>query len=457
MQLCEKGDIMETPLTMKRTLLYSSASAGLNIMAISVSTWLLFFYSPPPDSGRPIYLPITLVGVLMTITALWDAVIDPFIGHFSDVTRSRWGRRRPFILFATPLTAMLLIFIFTPPGGSSIPLNAAYFFVVITFFYTAYSLVGIPYDGTMPEMAQNPRDLVKLSTWKSILGIVGVMVGALVAAPLFSSMGPLAMAGIVAVVGLVTIWLSLLGIRETDRPIGERLPVVAGFKATLANRQFMYMFASVLIVHIAYAMVTAVLPYFVTTVLGGSEGDVGLLQGLLVILMILSAPLWNWLARRYAHRKLLMLSMVLMGVMIALNAFVGLIPGFDKQIQAYITVGLVGPALGGYFILAYAMMGSVVDYDEMFTHSRREAIYYGTFSLAAGVGPALAALILPFILSQFGYTAANPLGIRVAWVVAGVCSLLGALVFVGYKLGDTPEETRKNLDLADRTTMIAPE
>lgn len=438
---------MDTPLTMKRTLLYSTASAGLNIMAISVSTWLLYFYSPPPDSGRHIYLPITLVGLLMTITSLWDAIIDPFIGHFSDITRSRWGRRRPFIFFATPITAILLIFIFIPPGGESVAINAIYFFIIITLFYTAYSLVGIPYDGTMPEMAQNPKDLVRLSTWKSILGILGVMVGALVAAPLFSSIGPIAMAGIVAVVGLATIWLALLGIRETTRPIGDPMPVIAGIKTTFRNRQFMYMFVSVLIVHAAYAMTTAILPYFITTVLERSEAEVGTFQGLLVLLMILSAPLWNWLARRHPHRKLLMISMVLMGFIIALNAFVGLIPGINKLIQAYITVGLVGPVLGGYFILAYAMMGSVVDYDEMTTHARREAIYYGTFSLAAGIGPSMAALILPFILSHFGYTAANPLGIRVAWVVAGACSLLGALAFIGYKLGDTPEQTRENLGM----------
>jgi glycoside/pentoside/hexuronide:cation symporter, GPH family len=173
----------------------------------------------------------------------------------------------------------------------------------------------------------------------------------------------------------------------------------------------------------------------------------------LVGLMILSAPVWNWLARRVAHRKLLLISMLLMGIIIALNAFVGLIPGVNKLVQAYVTVGLVGPVLGGYFILAYAMMGSVVDYDEMFTHARREAIYYGTFSLAAGIGPALAALILPAILSRYGYTAANPLGIRVAWIVAGVCSLLGALAFIGYRLGDTPEQTRANLGMPSVETQ----
>ena len=112
-----------------------------------------------------------------------------------------------------------------------------------------------------------------------------------------------------------------------------------------------------------------------------------------------------------------------------------------------VTTGSIAPLMGGYFILVYAAMGSVVDYDEMFTGRRREAIYYGTFSLAAGVGPSLAALILPPILDRFGYTAANPLGVRLAWLAIGALALLGAVAFAGYRLGDSPEETRRNLGM----------
>lgn len=434
-------------LSLGRTLLYSSASAGLNIMGITASTWLLYFYSPPPDSGRPVYLPIALVGVLMTISTLWDAFIDPFIGHWSDMLRSRWGRRRPFLIFAAPVAAIALILIWTPPATGSTPLYALYFLGVILLFYTAFSLVGIPYDASMPEMARTPHQLVSLSTWKNIFGILGVMVGALVAAPLFDSIGPLAMGIVVAAVGLLTIWLTLAGLRETDRPLGQPMPVIAGLQATLKNRQFLSMLASVLIVHVAYALVTANLPYFVTLVVGAEEGAVGAFQGVLVALMLLSAPLWNWLSKRYANRKLLMISMLLLAVILALNFSVGKIPGLDPMTHGLITAGLIGPALGGYFILAYAMMGSVVDYDEMFTRARREAIYYGTFSLAASIGPSLAALILPLILDRFGYTAANPLGVQIAWLAAGGFALLGALAFTGYKLGDTPEETRRNLGI----------
>lgn len=101
-------------LLLKGLLLYSSASMGLNIVSLTVGTWLLYFYAPPPDSGRIQYLPVTLVGVLLIVTSLWDAIIDPFIGHWSDTTRSRWGRRRPFLMYGAPVMALALAALILP-------------------------------------------------------------------------------------------------------------------------------------------------------------------------------------------------------------------------------------------------------------------------------------------------------------------------------------------------------
>jgi GPH family glycoside/pentoside/hexuronide:cation symporter len=439
---------MRNELSLKRTLLYSSASAGLNIMGITVSTWLLYFYSPPPDSGRHVYLPIALVGVLMTISSLWDAIIDPFIGHWSDNLRSRLGRRRPFIIFAAPIASLSLIIIWIPPKGGSTAINAIFFFIIITIFYSAFSLVGIPYDGSMPEMASNPQDLITLSTWKNIFGILGVMIGVLAAAPLFESIGPLAMGIVVGTAGLFAIWLTLTGLKETNKPIGAPLPVMEGMKDTLKNKHFLRMFYSVLLVHISYAMVMANLPYFVTVILSESESVVGTFQGILVVLMLISAPLWNFLSKKYANRNLLKVSMYGLALILAINYFAGYMPGLSPIIQGMITVGLLGPLLGGYFILAYAMMGSIVDYDELFTKSRREGIYYGAFSLGASIGPSIAAMVLPLLLGHFGYSMQNSLGIRIAWLVAAFFSLIGAIVFIGYGLGDTINETIKNLKLS---------
>jgi GPH family glycoside/pentoside/hexuronide:cation symporter len=268
-----------------------------------------------------------------------------------------------------------------------------------------------------------------------------------VAALLFESMGPVAMGAVVAMIGLITIWLTLAGLRRTAQPPIAPIGVVEGIRTTFQNRQFLRMFVSALIVHVAYAMILANLPYFVTLVVGKSEGDVAIFQGVVVLIMLAAAPVWNRLGRKYENRKLLVGSMIGLGLAALLNFTVGMISGTPRMAHALVTLALTAPLLGGYFIMAYAAMGSVVDYDEMLTGRRREAIYYGTFSLAAGIGPALAALILPQILEGFGYTAANPMGVRVAWLVTGAIALLGAAAFVGYRLGDTPDETRKNLGL----------
>jgi GPH family glycoside/pentoside/hexuronide:cation symporter len=428
-------------LSFGRIALYSSASAGLNILAITVSTWLLYFYAPPPDSGRPTYLPAVTMGVLLLIATFWDAAIDPFIGHWSDTLRSRWGRRRPFLMFAAPFILLGAIFLWTPPSLTNYALNAAYFIVVILIYHTSYSLVGIPYDASMAEMAPETHSRLGLSYWKSVFGIIGVLIGSLVAAPLFGTIGAVAMGAVVGGVGAVTIYTALLGLRETDRPLGEPMSALDGIKATFQNKQFLILFFSTLAVHIAYQMVLANFPYFVTLVLRQTEGDVGIYQGVLIICMALTGPIWTWLNRKFSQRILLNASMILLGLIFALGFLVG------TSLQAYIFVALIGAALGGYLILIYAMMGNVVDYDEMLTNRRREAIYYGTFSFAIGLGTSVGTLILPLLLESFGYTQANPLGVRLAFPVMAVFIFVGYLLFQKYRIGDTTEETKKNLGM----------
>ncbi|HOM66601.1 MAG: Inner membrane symporter YicJ [Chloroflexi bacterium ADurb.Bin120] len=436
-------------LSLRYKILYSSASIGLNILSITISTWLLYFYSPPVDSGRTIFLPIGVVGAIMTIISLYDALIDPFIGHWSDNLRSKMGRRRPFILFSLPFIAISMVLLWMPPGGSTW-LVAGYLTLIMLVYSSSFSLAGIPYDATMAELAENNAERISLSSWKSVFGIIGVMAGSLLIAPLFESKGALYMGIVTAVVGFVTILLSVPAIRETRKPVGEQIDVIEGLKHTLKNKPFQSMLLSTLLVHIAYAMITANLPYFVTLVIGASEGDVGLYLGVVVILMVLTTPVWNWLGKKYSNAKVMRWSMVLLAVFASSNLLVGQVGLIPAPILAYATLGLIGPFLGGYLILAYSMMGNVVDYDEYLTNRRREAIFYGAFSLAVGIGPSIAAILLPFLLNTFGYTASNPLGVRLVFPVISLVVLLGLLAFCGYNLGDSIEETKHNLGLVEK-------
>jgi len=431
--------------------LYSLASAGLNILAITVSTWLIYFYAPPADSGRVQYLPAALLGVVGFLVGIWDAVIDPFIGHYSDNLRSKFGRRKPFLFLFAPVTAILAVLLWTPPANAGVPLTLAYFLLIVLAYNTAYSLVGIPYDATMPEMAPDAKQRVGLSYWKNVFGIVGVLIGSLVAAPLFGTIGAVAMGAVVGGVALITIWGALFGMKETPNPVGDQMKVMEGIKTTLRNKQFLSVFFSTLLVHITYAMIQADLPYFITLIVGGTEGDVGIFLGIMIIIMAVTGPLWLLFNKKTPQRTLQRIAMIGLAVSIGLLFFVGQIPGVPVDIQAYVILALVGFFLGGYLIVIYAMMGNVVDYDEMLTGRRREANYYGTFSLGVGLGSSVGILVLPQLLEIFGYTRANPLGVRIAFLVMVVFILVGYALFRGYKLGETPEETRKNMNLPEVT------
>lgn len=436
---------MPNSLSFKQKFLYSSTSAGINLIFTTVSTWLLYFWSPPLDLGRPHYLDVTLIGVLLTVGRIWDAIIDPAIGHWSDNIQTPWGRRRPFLILATPAMLISLVLLWTPPAASSGAVNAIYFLVVTIAFHTSFTLVGIPYDSSLPEMASTASERVSLSMWKNLFGTFGVLIGALLVAPLFSSVGGLGMGVVVAGLGAISILLTLTVLRESPVLSTQPMTLRASIRATLRNGQFLRLCWSNLLVQTAYAMLLANLPYFVTLVVGQSEAAVSLFQGVVVITMMLSAPLWSWLSRRYLQRRLLMGAAWGLTVTIALNFAIGMFPRIDNTIAAAISLASLAPFLGGYSILIYAMMASVVDYDEILTGHRREAFHYGTFSLSSGIGLSISSLIVPQIFQMYGYTPTNPLGVRVVFLVAAALIGLGAVALRGYRLGDSIAETQANL------------
>ena len=206
-------------------------------------------------------------------------------------------------------------------------------------------------------------------------------------------------------------------------------------------------FFSTLFIHITYQILLANLPYFVTVVMKSTEGEVAIFQGVLILSMAATGPLWAAWNQRKSQKELLNIAMIAFLVVLSFGFFIGYIPGIPLLVQGLVFMALCGASLGGYLIIIYALMGNVVDYDQLISKQRREAIYYGSFSLALGVGIAIGTLILPQILNMGGFTQDNPMGVRLAFPVMAVFVLTCFLIFRGYKLGDTPKETRKNMQL----------
>ncbi len=439
----------DAPIALSQIILYNLAGFSFNLYDTILYAWLIYFYAPPVDSGRPSYIAIGAVGTILAGGRILDAVSDPLVGYLSDHTRSRWGRRKPYIFVATPLLFLTFILVWSPPVAAVSLANCAYLATILFFYYWAYTGVLIPWFAVLPEMGRNNDQRVKIASFGVAIGIAGALLGGGLSGLLYQRMGPFAMACILGAVAFAAGELTLLGIKENPAVIDAVSP--QGFCRTLkevfADRQTLSFSIMVMFVQLTYQLMLMNVPYMTTLVLGRKEADASILMGEVIILMALSAPLTFWLLKKYSKRTVFRGIIIAMATGFALCFFIGTTEFIPPFIQAMMLFPLAAIPVGGMFIASIAMIADLTDYDELKYGKRREAIYYGIYGIVRKSGWALCSLILAGVYKVFGYSAENPMGVRVVWVVCAVSCLAGLAAFIPYKLGDSKAETREIMNL----------
>jgi len=256
-------------------LLYTSDQIGSQAVAQTRNLWLFFFLitprqgeSSPPIPGLDfglLQVDATLfAGLLLTAGRIIEAFDDPIIGWWSDRTRSRWGRRIPFILCSTPFYALFFSLLWLMPGGPATAVNAVYVFVVLELFFLSNTLSGGPYEALLPEVAQNHRDRMSIVAWQLYFGLLGAVLGLALTGVIQDVFGFTVMGVVVAAAGLAFRYLGLGGIwrhapRETP---AAAIPLKSAFIATLKNKQFLYFLPTFVLFQLGVGMITAWLPFF---------------------------------------------------------------------------------------------------------------------------------------------------------------------------------------------------
>jgi GPH family glycoside/pentoside/hexuronide:cation symporter len=446
-------------------LLYASGSLGGNVISRSKDLWLIYFYAPPADSDVTPRIPILVLGVLFTIARLIEALDDPLIGWWSDRTRSRWGRRIPFVVLATPFYAVFFVLIWLPPVAGDSVANVIYLFVMLEAFHLFSTLSGGPFESLLPEIAASSRDRVSVVAWQVFFGTLGAalaLVGSGIVRDLF---GFQAMAVMAAVIALTSRYVALAGAwrhaRRDVKPV--QINPIEALRSTIRNDQFLYFLPTFVLFNMAISLMTATLPFWAGAVLlGGLPADianveaghqatvsllgldVGAGEGVIVALMtaaaiavvLLTLPVAYRLAMRKGKAWVYSAAMLLGAVYLPWIAFMGFVPGVDKLGQALLFVAAMGIPMAAVFTFPNAITADIIDYDEVRTGHRREAIYFGTQATFEKIASSLFPLVLALLL-MLGGTADNPLGIRLVGPVAGLAALVGFLTFRGYRLPDT--------------------
>lgn len=425
-------------LPFRARLLYASSSLGGEAVGQSRALWLLFLYTDELGFDS------ALVGALLFAGRLLEAFDDPLVAHWSDRTRSRWGRRIPFVVAATPFWGLFAVLLFSPPEAGGTAVTAAYLFVVLELMFLFSTLAGGPYEALLPEIARTSADRVSIVGLRVYLGAAGGAVGLVASGPLIDAVGYQGMALAMAALLVVTRYAGVAGVwrhaSRTQPP--ATLPFRAAVGATLSNPSFRAFLPTFVLFQTALLMLLGLLPFQIEALLGEERRDrwVSITTGVALGTAVAFVPLFARLARRTSKRHAYAVAMLGAALLFPLVALAGLVPGVPTEAELVGLLAIAGAPLVGVYLFPAALTADIADDDARRTGMRREAMYFGTQNFVEKTTSALAPLLLGGLLT-FGRTPDDLLGIRLVPPVAGLLVLGGWIVFRGYTLPDEPTST----------------
>jgi GPH family glycoside/pentoside/hexuronide:cation symporter len=400
-----------------------------------------------------------LLGTIMVVPRLWEAFSDPIIGHFSDNTRSRWGRRRPFILVGGLAVAISFIAMWWVPRGAWIRdifpsddafewFQLAYILLGLVAFFTACAVFEIPHGALGLEMSLDPHERTRLFSVKSFLGNLFALgtpwLIALANLEFFRGAGGNLVDGmcyvsllISAVLIPMTLWW-FASLREPAFAIAKeqkKMSLWHDLNTTVRNKTFLILTATVFTLSLGFNFVNNFANYITIFYLyGGNIAPASLLMGIAGTVWAVTAlaavfPL-NWLSRRFGKRTTLLLAIALMcaaqlakivcyrpGVLFQfdvskwifetwawLDRWLWLVPEPHSTIVVQapylilIPTMLLSAGMLMFFTLGSSMVGDVCDEDELRTGTRSEGMYYSVFWWFIKMGTAFASLVTGALL-----------------------------------------------------------
>jgi GPH family glycoside/pentoside/hexuronide:cation symporter len=425
---------MNEKLTTKSKILYGVADLGISLLTASIQFFLLFFYTDIAGIDPAIAGTALLIGKLT-----WDAINDPLFGYFSDRTRSRWGRRKPYMLLgAIPFGVTIWLLFSIPPGMVGL---TAFLAVLGSFLLadTTQTLVSVPYYALSAELTYDYDERTSLISIRMIFTVLGYILGAAATtavAGLFINMGwteSAAYSGMGAVFGtvaVITMLITTLGVKERQRPESKpaQMPVRSQITHVLKNRPFVQYMIMSTIISISFVLLTSLLPYFLTYQLEMADQIPLIMLVMLTTIGIFLIP-WRMVSERINKGPAYALGLAIASVAI-IGAF--LLPQGPTP-WIYAIAFVAGLGFSAQYVFPWSMIPDVIEVDQKKTQERHEGIYFGINAFLGKLTGALGIAISGWALKLFGYvpdaaqTTQALFGIRFFFAIVPVVAFMIAL------------------------------
>lgn len=375
-----------------------------------------------------------LVGLLGALPRLTDALIDPLMGFISDNTRSRWGRRRPYIFVGAIVSGITYAVLWQLPAGRSETFYATYFLVGSIVFYIGYTIFAAPWVALGYELTPDYHERTRLMGVQNFIGQLAYVVS-----PWFlwimnrKEWFPSTMEGakgLAIAIGALTIAVGIVpalvlrerfqhaaevagdgaqkagGWEAVKRNVAEFLH---GFKTTLKSRPFLKLCTATFLVFNSFIMISSFQLYVIIYYVfrgdqemgarySGYAGTVGAVSTFVVIFFV------TWLATKIGKRRAFFISTGISVVGYVLKWFCY---SPEHPLLVLVPVPLLSFGLGGLFTLMGSMIADVVDVDELETRQRREGIFGAIYWWVVKLGMAAALAGGGYLLNATGFDVAR--------------------------------------------------
>jgi GPH family glycoside/pentoside/hexuronide:cation symporter len=389
---------------------------------------------------------ITALGYILFSVGIFDALTDPAIGYLSDRTRSRFGRRRPFIAGGAILVAFAMFLLFNPPSASTLA-ETIWFGFSIYLLFLFWTAVIVPYESLGPEITFDYHERTSLFGMRDGLLIAGTLAAAsspalvqwlfnLPSDPTGEKAKFFWIAAIYAPLLVGTCWWCVFAIRERRAVVKhQRQGLLHNLRQVTRNRPFVILLIAYTVSAIGNNLPATLILFYVEYVLQSQLADLFLM--LYFVTGIIFLPGWILVSRRAGKKAAWLASMA-----VNTGAFIGVFflgPG-DEMLYG-ILVMLSGIGFGATLAIPSAIQADVIDYDELLTGERREGQYIGLWSIskkfaaAVGIGIGLAVLGMAGYAPNAEQPPAVLMTLRVLYaLVPSLCNLAAIVIAFSYPI-----------------------
>ena len=454
-------------LSFRARLLFVLGYPGWAVTSAVVSSIGIYFYLPPEGAGletqvsEEIFLGVlTAYGLARLIGGVVDSLADPIVGHLSDRSTSKLGRRRLFLIVGIVPMVFCPALLFFPPGEPGSFDIFVFLTVVLALYYIFFTVYVAPWFALIPEIARSEADRVSFSRLRAMIGGPIVMAYGIIwlaGIDFFKSAGFDATTAVQLVVVLSCLFAfvmclaPILALDESELAVvPSTMKMKEALGTTVTNRPFMIYLAAQIIFILGMTMTGPAVPYIVRIILGRDEGFAALLSLAMLPGILIGFAFIHVLVNRVGPRNAVIWSIVVMGIsMIPYGLLTPSVPdGPGDLFNLTVIVGLTaikGLAIAGFMILPTVILGQLIDLDESVTGANRAAMYYGVQGLFTKWVYAASAAIMSYLLTAYGRSVEEPMGVLLIGPVAGALCLLGAACYLFYP----EQEVRQKAGIPD--------